>query len=216
MQALKVGIEPVSNVKESIIKIRQEVADKSGTPSNNAISPHITCLINSFENYEDVDSYLGWIADRFYSFPITINGIKYFHLKAADKYIVQAGVEKTDDLQRLQENIVLDTSIVKHGHLMQEIMESGIKGFKYTGREALNNERFGSPYFGENWEPSIDIAVLDKEGFDKVKDDLVKIDIEYRFPLMDIALYKFRGKWMFDKRYFIKPSRWKDLPTPLI
>jgi hypothetical protein len=207
MPVFKVGIEPVSYVKDGILQIRSYISKKTGIDYQGEPCPHITLLINNYFHFNDLDG-LPNVAGGTRSLYIETDGIRYFHHPEADKVIVRASVIKTPVLQQLQEDVA-DACKVRDGNLMKDVMEE-LPGFEYDGQEAENNRKFGFPYVGDNWKPSIGIAVVDPDRikeFQGVWDDIGNLCSECKFPLMDLTLYEFRGKWRQKERYLVGSDR---------
>lgn len=212
MPELMVGIEPVSHIGEEIKKIRKLIVDISGKRQRLRFTeecPMIICVVNNYTKTDDLDRFLEQFAGKTGYFDIVIDGLDYFHHEGADRYIIQANVSKTHELQQLQEGIATGMSRFSDGSLMQECLEHELDGFNYTGTELVNIKEYGFPYVGENWSPHINIAVLDQSGFEKTLprsiNTLVNMENLYDFPmksrLMELTLYRYDHGWTALKRY---------------
>jgi len=206
MPALMIGADPPEEISKEIYGLKEKVIDICGSQQQADEPPHMTFVVNNFSSAEAVDRYLEMIARRFNPFNVVVNGITHFPHEKSGTYMLHAVIEKSHELQLLQEEIVADTSEFRQGSLLREYLEQNIPDYKYEDKELENIKKWGYPYVGENWEPHITIAILEPECCEKIK-EIEETGFRYEFPLNEFTLFSYLRVWKPEKRYKLgKPA----------
>jgi hypothetical protein len=202
MQALLIGLDPPGIIKKEIYRLKNKVIDKCGYQQQVKESPHMTFLVNNFTNIGKVDKVLKKVTRHYSTFNVEVNGITYFHPKKSGTYILYLVVKKSENLERLQKEIVVETYKFSHGCLLQDYLRNNIPGYRYTREERTNIKNYGFPYVGRNWIPHISIAILSSECFKiVVGEDILKTKFQHSFTLKKIDFFKYNQRWHTFKNY---------------
>jgi len=199
MQALLVGINPPKKLNDKICRYKSEVKKLCGYQDEVDVPPHITFVVNNFSNLNSMDRILKGLVHDFSPFVVEVDGMGYF--PQMRKRALYARVIKTPILEKLQRRIVIDTTKLSQGCLLQEYMRMHNPDFKYISEEAENVNKYGYPYIGEIWQPHVTVAILDESCFESVGRKLLSENIKDRFELEYVTCYTYDNNWKPWKNY---------------
>ena len=209
MQSLLIGIDLPKKIQKEIYKLKKKVIKASDHQLQVDEPPHLTFVVNNFIDINPIDNVLEAISDSFSPFQINIEGISYFPQKKSGAWMIHATIQKNKILQKLQKNIVVETSRYRRGCLLCNYLRKNIPNYQCENKETKNIKKFGFPYVGDNWKPHISLTILDEEAFKKIGKELIKTNFKYIFKLEKIILYIYKNKWIPYKTYKLNKKKKK-------
>lgn len=202
MQSLLIGIDPPENVKKEIYRLKSRVVKFCGSQQQVNEPPHCTFVVNNFTDKDSVDRILERIAKDFHPFDIATDKIAYFPPEdSSGLYMVHFPIQKTKELERLQEKVVIETSKYSCGCLLKEYLQRNVPGYKYTQEELTNIEKYGYLYVGRNLKPHISMAILDPKCFGKIGKEIMSCGLTFQFPFTEVTLFTYDGSWKPYKKF---------------
>ncbi|MBI4016889.1 MAG: 2'-5' RNA ligase family protein [Candidatus Aenigmarchaeota archaeon] len=200
---LLIGIDPPHSLKSTILDLKSVVLDSCGSQNLVAEAPHLTFVGNNFTDTNSVADVLAQI--QFPKIEIMIDGVTYFPpKKMSSKYVVYLNVKRNDALQKLQQKIVELTSPYHQGCAMCVYLAEHMPNYKYTATETKNAKKYGFPYVGSGWQPHFTIGELDKTGFDKIGETLLKTKVQQKFVLNQFVLFRHQNGWRPYRSYILR------------
>jgi hypothetical protein len=201
MTAFLIGIDPPSEVKRDIYRLKNRVIEACGHQQQVDEPPHCTFVVNNFTSLEDVDRALRKTVRNSSPFDVNMSGVAYFPPEQSGTYMIHAGIGRSKELQNLQIKVVSETAGFRNGCLLREYLEKNVPKYRYTKTELANIKNLGYPYVGGNWSPHISIAILDPKAFEKIGKELIGTKLDYRFPLENVTLFAYDNKWKPFRNY---------------
>jgi len=201
-QAVLVGIDPSREVKREIQKLKNVIRESVGYQLQINEPPHMTFVVNNFNNIQEVERRIDNIAKNFPPFEINIKRIKYFDpKKSSSKYIIYAEVEKSRFLSDLQKRILVETAPYRRGCLLKDFLEKNLSCYRYDSSELRNIDLYGYPYAGTNWNPHLTVAILENEAFKKIRKQIIKDHLGFCFLCREITMFSYSEKWHPYKKF---------------
>ncbi len=165
--------------------------------------PHITFVVNRFDDSPAFHDSLSSIAKKAKAVEIKIRGFGYLAMGKSHT-LVYARV-LCPDLGNLQKEIAMKTSGFRRGSMLDEYLKRNMEGHAYSPEEMSNLMNYGYPYIGRNWMPHITLAIARNRSIPEIRSMLGAVDLDKTITADRITLFEYRNGWVPAKHYKLNP-----------